>query len=418
MDKEYNYASANTSIAHTFGNATASISHMVRNLFPADYFKTINVATKVAHSYFDILSVKDKGEFIRKSKPYLIIRPRAEILSTDKFLDNTFLGTRMTNTFDGGDFGNLMNFISDPKLGYQCKYLMNRHRMSFDVSIIVESFMEQMNIANMLKNRVRWEMPMNLNFPMECQVPSSMIRGISDISGISMDDTPELLTYLNAHSAFPVTYKMKTSTGNEEFFRYYQAMVDGMFSNLSADDGSKKGFIDDTFAISFTIDIEFEGAGIYHLFSRDQDMIKKITYDTNDAFIADDGSVLDILYTQQDIFSDGLPVGWELYAAPVYKVEHSDKPDVIQLSDIMNNTILSVCEFQDMHNIDMSTIIDIKISMDGRDLVADKDYIIDYRKKRLVTLRVNKMSTYRILIHVNVAKINQLAIELLDKEQK
>lgn len=418
MEPEYNFATAPISIGHTFGNMTAHITNMVKRMFGPEYFKTINVSTRMAHRYFNILNRSNSGEFIKQSKPILSIRPRAQILTEDTFLANTYLTTRMANNFDGGDFGNLLKFFKDGEHAIESRYLMNRHRMSFDVTILVESYMEQVNIGSYLKNRVRWNMPMNLNLPMECQIPHTIINAISQMADKPLTDVPEFLRYMNAHSAYPITYKMKTSSGNEEFFRYYQALVDAMFLDLSLDDGSKKGMVDDVYAINFTIDVEFEGAGIYHLFSKDVQKLQKIIWNNNDAFVADDGSVIDLLFTQEDIFDTGMGEGWELYSSPIYKVERADKPDTLDLTDVMDQQLLEILNFNKEHNIELDTLINIRTTKDGVDMVEGKDYIIDYKNRRLVTFRVNTMSTYRIIIHVNTAKVNELAVELIEKGKK
>lgn len=417
-DKKVNFATAPISIGHTFGNMTANVVNMVKNLFSPEYFKTVNVSSKVAHRYFNILNSNNASEFMKKNKPFLIIRPRVELLTEDTFLAGTYLTTRLSNNFDGGDWGNLMQFYSDPKNAIESRFLMNRHRMSFDVMIVVESMMEQINIGEFLKNRVRWNMPMNLNYALECQIPHTIIKGISRSSGIDYTNTPEFLTHMNAHSAYPITYKMKTSTGHEEFFRYYQAQVDAMYSNLSLDDGSRKGMVEDAYAISFTVDMEFEGAGMYHLFSKDGRMIRDITFESRDAFVSNDGSVIDLLFTQPNIFDEELLDGWELYAAPSYKVESSKKPDVLDLSNEINNTILSVIDFHIEKGISLGSLLEIKVLKDDDYLVEDKDYILDLKRRKLTTLRVNTLSTYRIIITINVTKINEMAIELLDREDK
>ena len=44
------YIQAQTSAAHTYGNVTAFVQNWLINLFPKDFFKTIHVNSKIAHT--------------------------------------------------------------------------------------------------------------------------------------------------------------------------------------------------------------------------------------------------------------------------------------------------------------------------------------------------------------------------------
>lgn len=411
-----NFAVAPISIGHTFGNMTANIVEMVKGYFSNNYFKTINVSSKVAHRYFNILdSEKAKSEFMKRNKPFLIIRPRVELLTRDTFLANTFLTTRMTNTFEGSDYGNLQPFFLDLENKLESRYLMNRHRMSFDVIIIVESMMEQINIGEYLRNIVRWEMPMTLHQSLECQIPSGIIKGISQACGIDYSkNTADFVKYMNAHSQFPITHKLKNSSGNEEFFRYYGTVIDAMFRDLAMDDGNRKGMVEDAYTVSFTIDVEFPGAGLYHLFTTNKHAIQKISCDSLEV---NDGSVVELMFTLSDLDKNTTD-GWALYGAPVYTIDRTDRPDRTDLSTSINKSLTSVMDFHIENNIPIETAFRFKLKKDNEELVEGKDYKFDLKTRQLTTFRVAQRSTYRFFIYVNVARVNDLGIELAKREEK
>ena len=148
------YCIAQTSLAHTYGNVTCFITEYIKSLFPKDYFNTVNISSSIAYKHFNIFQNTNK-EFIRKKKPMLIIRPRVEINDSDVFLYNTFLTTRITDNYMDRDFTNLQDFIYDNERGNSMKFLLNRLKMYFDVTIIVETQIEQLNQAHFFKNRIR-----------------------------------------------------------------------------------------------------------------------------------------------------------------------------------------------------------------------------------------------------------------------
>jgi len=240
------YCIAQTSLAHTYGNVTAFILEYVKGLFPKNYFSTVTVSSKIAFKEFDILKNTNSNVF-KKTKPMLIIKPRVEIESNDNFLSGTYLTARVDDNYRDVDFSNLQSFIYDKSRGAEMKFLLNRIRMVFDVVIITETQIEQLNQAFYFKNAVRQDIPFFLSTSLESYIPREMMELMGNDVGIPVYDengsVKKFLDYINTNSIYPVSYKMKNSSGHDEFFRFYPANIDTTITNLSIDDGSKKGLI-------------------------------------------------------------------------------------------------------------------------------------------------------------------------------
>ena len=132
------YAVAQTSLAHTYGNITCFIADYIKNLFPKNYFKTVHIATTIAHKQFSIFQNSNK-EFLKKSKPMLIVRPRIEMDDSSVFLYDTYMTTNTHNLYNDVSFTNLQPFVSDKDGGNYIKFLLNRLKLSFDISESVPS---------------------------------------------------------------------------------------------------------------------------------------------------------------------------------------------------------------------------------------------------------------------------------------
>ena len=417
LNKQVEFATAPISLAHTYGNMTAYITEMIRKHFAENYFKTITVSSKIAYRYFNIFDNTNK-EFIKKNKPFLIVRPRVEVGNQEGFLSGTYLTTRMFNGYDGTDYGNLIPFFLDEEKKIESRFLLNRFRMYFDVSIIVESQMEQLNIAKYLENTLANDRPRYLNCALESQIPATIMKSIADINAIDINDTSKMLQYMNAHSMYPVTFKMKNSTGNDEFFRYYPVNVDCTIGELSIDDGTRKGFVDDSYAINFRVSTEFNGAGLYYLYSVNKEHKRILLHNSTSIVDLDDSSLIDMMFTEVDLFGETMPEGWELYSAPMYKVERTDKPDKMNFSDLLNTSILESIKFHVEKSIPLEKLIKVKVLKDSDVLEEGKDYTLNFDKSTITTFKLNKLSTYRIVIYINVFYVNELAIELLNREEK
>lgn len=399
-----NYVLAGPSLAHTYGNVASFYTEMLKSLFPQDYFKSVHIASKVAFREFNILQNRNK-EFFKKSKPMLIIRPRVELNNSDEFLKGSYLTTRIANQLDDNDFGNLQDMISDDEKGIYMKFLLNRMSMLFDVSIIVETQMEQLNLATYIKNRVMIERPFDIDTCLENCIPKQFISVMAKEAGYDIttqEGTQKFLDYLNTHSIFPITYKMKNSTGTDEFFRYYPAKLDTTISELSIDDGSKKGFVHNTFTINFTVSSQFYIAGLFYYFTKNPQIIKGV-----EGYIKADDAIIP-MFTISNIYDVKLPDGWKLYASPMYRVESNTSEDRMDIRPLLNTSMSDVCKFHKEKNIPFNTFMDIAVMKDNEMLEYGKDFEIDYDTLTLITKRVNIISTYRLLIHVNTLYINNL----------
>lgn len=409
------YAMAPMSLAHTFGNVTAFMSEFVKGLFPPNYFKTVTISSSIAYKHFNLFDNNNR-EFIKKNKPILIIRPRVDFSNdSDIFLNGTYLTQRITDNFMDLDMGNLQPFIEDPKNGLYIKYLLNRMRMFFDVTIIVESQMEQLNQAMYLKNRVRQDHPFDLQTALESNVPRDLIKMVMTDAKIDINDTKATLDYLNAQSYYPVTYKLKNSTGNDEFFRYYPVHIDTMLTGLSLDDGSKKGFVSDSYAINFTVNTEFNTAGLYYYLTRNPETIR----DFQVSIMNDSDSIIPV-FTISNLFEDiSLPQGWNMYASPMYKVERDNLPDVLQFESLLNRSLNSAIDYHLEKGIPLAPMIKTFVMKDNVRLNEEiNEYSIDYSTRELTTNNSNITSTYRMLIYVNTLYVNNFIKDILHLEEE
>ena len=266
------YSMAAPSMAHVYGNVTSFVTEYIKQLFPENQFRTVYINTTIAYRNFAKFNINTNREFFKKRKPMLIVKPRLEIDTSDAFLDGTLFTTRITDMVDPREWGNLQDFILDKKNALYIKFLMNRLIMYYDVSLVYETQMRQINHLHYLKNRVRQNAPFNVSTNLESMIGRDMIilltklAGIDCVNGDEMD-VPKIMDYLNRHAVYPVTYKMKDSVGREEFFRYHPANIELTFSNLDIDGGDKTGQITDNFFLNFTVRAEFSTAGMYYLFS-------------------------------------------------------------------------------------------------------------------------------------------------------
>lgn len=411
------YCIAETSLAHTYGNVTCFITEYIKNLFDPKYFKTIHISSTIAYKQFNIFQNTNK-EFLKKNKPMLIIRPRIELNNSDAFMYDTLLTTRITDNYMETCFTNLQDFIHDCDKGISMKFLLNRLRMLFDVTIITETQIEQINKALFLKNRIRWDKPFFLDTCLESYIPRDLMRLTAESAGMTLYDhngsTKPFLDYINTYSIFPVTYKIKNSSGNDEFFRFYPVHIDTSFNDLNIDDGNKRGMVADSHSITFTVSTEFWSTGLYYLFTRKENHIDKLIMNIKSE---DDNKIIPI-YTISNLYDERIADGWNLYSSNMYNVDSNKGPDIMDISTIFNYSIRKLIEDHLSKGIPIKTFMIPIVMKDGIRLVEGRDFHMDYDNLQLITHRCNMDSTYRLVIHINTLYINTMLKDIFDLEKE
>lgn len=403
-DERLSYCTCQTSAAHTFGNVVYQIQNWLLNIFPEKTFKTVHINSKLAHR--QITSVN--SQFIKKSKPMIIFRPRINWDDRDVFLSNTLLTERMTDLYNSYSGTNLQEFMTDPKSRFKVKYLLNRQAMQIDVLMYFDTLIEQMNWMSFIKNAIRIDHPFFIETALESYLSPGMMNVISECCGIPVKDesgsVKDFLDYLNSHSKFPITYKMRGSTNSDEFFRYYNANIDTTITSLSADDGDRAGQIASNYSISFTIRAEFYSTGFYYIFSDKFRGHRKITVDSGETLVP---IFTDVIY-HEDF---NLDPGWQMVSRTALKIDNPIE-DSVDITPILNRSILYSIKYHIDHGMPLNMLVGIKVRRQGKLMIQNEDYTMDWKTMTLSFHRCNPSYSYSVLVCANIKYMNELIKEL------
>ena len=402
------YIQCQCSTAHTFGNVTAFIQNWLINLFPENFFKTLHVNSKIAHTQMR----STPKAFLKKNNPKLIIRPKIEWNDSSTFLKGTPIIERQGDIYSKYAGTNLQPFFQDDRQKIAIKYQMNRHVLNFDVIISLSTLMQQINIANYFQNAVRQEIPFFLTTHLESYLDIELMKQLSHYSGIPLRDKEgsvnTFLRYLNGNSVYPITYKLQGSTGTEEFYRYYPVNIDTIITNFSTDEGERTNHVSGNYQISFSIRCEFFGTGFYYLFT---DKIK------DHAIIGVDNSSSQIVPIFTDVLTHDdidLPMGWKLYASPSCRLENPN--DEVCIDSLFNGSIRNVLKFHLDRGIPVIEFFKLRVRKQGKLLEYGRDYEFDFGTYTLKFKGCNTYYTYKILIMLNIEYINTLVKDIYHLE--
>jgi hypothetical protein len=398
-----------SSISHTYGNALGFIQGLVLDLFPENTFKTIHVNSTIAHR--QIRSTHQ--EYLKKSKPMIIFRPRIGTRDDDKFLKGTELIERQDGKYRTWGGTNLQNFFHDPDHDLVIKYKLNRVVMNVDVICIFSTLIQQLDYYHYLDNRIQFDNPYQLETCFENYIPQEMLKVLSDNAGIPLYDdngnTKEFVEYMNGHSQYPITYKLQGSTRSREFYRYYPLRVDTTFSDLDKDEGDRAGNVMDAYRLNFTVRMEFNTAGFYYLFGENLYDLKIPPKEYND------DSTCSIIYTDVLLPEDlQLQHGWILYNRASYKMDGDNPNEIVDMKQLLNNSIMAAIKYHRDNGLPLFDLIDLKVRRQGKLINQGTDYLMDWDRLKFQFINQNTNFTYSFTINVNQEYINDLIKKVYD----
>lgn len=402
------YVSLMGSMSHTYGNALAYIQDWVIKLFPESMFKTIHVNSKIAHRQIR----STPHEYLKKSKPAIIFRPRIPSYGEERFLKGTSMIERQTDIYSTWGASNLSPFFEDTHKDMTIKYQMNRTVMYVDVVILLSTLMQQLDYYHYIQNAVRIEHPFSLKTCFESYLPQEMLKILSDCVDLPLYDedgtTKTFLDYMNGHSVYPITYKLQGSSQTKEFYRYYPVSIDTTIMDLEKDDGERTGNVMTQYQISFTVKMEFYSTGFYYMFS---DKIHHINLPVIDPSATDIIPVFTDVIMREDL---DLAQGWSLYNRAACRLESSE--DTINIKEMMNSSILETLQYHLKNGLPLFDFIDIRLRRQGVPIHQGIDYEIQWDTLDIHFKNADTYHTYSINVCLNIEYINNLMKTLYNLE--
>jgi len=216
------------SICSLLSSMTSFAKNLILDFFPEEYFKDIYISTALASS--EQAGVNDDDIPIKKY-PQLSITPSFNI-----DYDDTFGGPYPT--WRRGIFQTFNHYSS--RYGYKKIFyndednliisaIPNRVKFTFDYKIKVETYLQKLDVAFMLRQKFHnndkfyWN-----NQLLKAQIPNTLIKALSSCKELEIRDPHDrelFLDYLKNHSEGHIEPVIYTGSGNHTFVHTYAANV-------------------------------------------------------------------------------------------------------------------------------------------------------------------------------------------------
>lgn len=417
---------ASSSITHTYGNVACVALDYIKSYFAPDFFETVHMSTKMSYRQLDVF--RAKHGFWVNPKPMLIMKPRIVNNDSSMYFYGSAITNRMTNSKLPVEFADRVSVIDDSKYGVHLMLNWNRLRIMFDVAIIVSTFNQQVNIIHSLKNRMNQDGYYYIKTPLEGCIPKSLIRSMTTHLGLKQDDTAEILKYMNTFGSVPFTYKLKSGSGNNEFFMLYPSKIETQVSDIGdPDEGDSRGMVTDTYVIPFSLLMDFYGVGTWYLGLQNADSTYTIAPSDAEMGVIngkdkphDDEHIIPLMSIPLG-FDLHLPEGWRILNSPCFFVttdSYKDgADDITPFKEVIPNEFQSLIgkfiNYNKYTGTPFEPFIRFRCFKGRRELPEGPNgYTIDLDNLEIHVFDCDPKETYRLFILVNTLMINQVAIEI------
>lgn len=414
------YTIASSSSSTTYGNVMAFVKERISQCFPIGFFKDVHMGTEIAYvNMRRRIGRNTLKELSKLERPFMVINPQIQPPSGDMYLYDIPLTKNFDNIEYGVNMNTLFIIIDNVEDEYILTYKLNRDKIQFEISITVDTLIQQLDLYKYMVNHFTWERPFTVKTSLESMIPREMIKQMGLLSNINIDNAqsnqiPIILKMLNRFTKYPITYKIRNGTSTDEFFMYYNAEVLLTFDELSLDNVNRKGFADDFYQIRFNCSAEFNLPGAYALVGKndkpkslDIDLVSKEKDGYHD---------LIPLFTIDNFFSrySNTRNGFKYFTSTRFKTERGSKlSDCLAIDILFEDWQLEIISRYYSNNIPMDTLIEIIIVKDGEEL-KNGNWNITWHNMTIELPNSDDNSTYQLIIYINN---NLFSEEYIDREE-
>lgn len=395
-----------------FAVCTEVILKWFLDKFPDNFFNSVYVDG--THSFDEFRKLSKINQQLKKTNPILGLVPSIDPSYNRDWIDSTPeipMLLRRTR-FEGV-------FLSDVQhnKGIHLQIIFKTIKMNFNFRIRLDTRGQQLDMMEYIKLKHRAGWSETLTKDIDIHVPKQIITQIAFDNGFDIeDDKPknpmEMLSYLNTHSLIPFMYKLRCTTGNDEYFIKVSNCNVHIKSEIpTMDDGDRVNAITTNYNIEFPLEVEMTAPYCYTYFSQ-KDLHK---------YISAGAPVLSKNITIMQGILTTIPSEdqnhWPLLTTTEYDVEDNelDLPLEINFSEIFRGTDIGmVLDYNKRIYISPAMFLNFAIFNSGYPLEYNMDWPTMTAK---IITPITECRTI-IGIYVDMKYVNETIININELDKK
>ena len=250
------------SFSHVMGSVSSFVVNYIKSAFGDKYFKTIWNTQEVPYSQRS----KSFRDMMTKPRPIMIIDPKFDPSVESDFLPQMEYDNWLANEPEYDV--KIQSLNSFPLITYKNFKLYcrpKRYKMAFTINFVFDSDIQRIQCQEFIRQSIRHRSPITMHTYLENILPDSYIKAIAEL--VNLDYTSdEFLNFINSLTSLPITRRIRTGSGNIEFFAMQKTPIDMIFTEGPSSNGPiKKGNIVVSSSFSEEINIEFVAYSLIHL---------------------------------------------------------------------------------------------------------------------------------------------------------
>lgn len=410
------YTMASPSSSSLYGNVGCAIRELILSKFPYNYFQYMNVSTEVAFKNLRRQFGSNTNNEISKRKyPQLIIQPSYQVPDADGFLQSIPLTKNDMDIQHYTDRRYLFEVIKDNQYDWSLKFKLNRDRIDYDVTIVVQTLHQQLDIYKAMINQMTWDRSFYYPAALEAVLPKTMVTYMSRLCNMDIDTYPEFipmfLRHLNSVAGYPITYKVRNASATDEFFMYYQHNLVVTYTDLQLDSANKKGMLDESYNITFRVSVDFNLPGLFILDGAESNLAKlrvllvdKTSMGKGYDQDKDDFIPLFSLSNFYNKFPQRRE-GLTLYGSFLFTSEEKSNSDTADIGLLIEPEHQKAIRFHTKYGMLDKTICRVYVMKNSEELAEDQ-FTVNWDTFKIEYKNPDPSATYRVAIYMNMEVLN------------
>lgn len=376
------------STIHAYSLGMEYIKNWFFSKFSNDYFKTIHIEQK---HILDDFRNRDSIKNLKKLKPSVAIIPQ---INFEYNRDNIDLYSGGLDLFIKRHKLN-DSFLYDSKKDIYLGMVMEQLETSYNFRIRLSTRAQQVDLYKYINLAFRVGSTQGQHIDVDFHIPYSLMLQIAKDAGFEINeqnqivDIIDFVSYLNKHSFLPITYKLRTINGHNEFFvRCNELYVHlSCMDPLSADDGEKEGMLYSNYIIDFNVILKFPAPKMYVYYSKSgHEDIESLELNNNN---------IGLYNIKLPDYPEENEKGWQQYLTTSYCTDIKGRPAVIEFNELFKGSELEkVNNYLKSISVSPAAYIEFKIFENGKPAEFD----IDWETYTIVT----KNPIYHIMLDISI----------------
>lgn len=250
------------SFSHLLGMISSTVVDYIRSAFPDKYFSTIWNSMQEPF----VQRSKSFKDSMNKPRPALYIVPKFDPSDESEFVPQSEFDMYISNSpTDDAKIGIWNSFHMASYNNFRLFVKPRRYKMRFDFKFIFDSDMQRIQAQEYMRQSIRHKSVIQIHRYLENVIPTNYMKSIADMNGFDYT-SEEFLKYINQFSSVPITRRLRTGSGNIEFFAMMYSPLDITFPEAPVPEGpvTKGNFVVNS-AFSDYLVVEFTANSVYFL---------------------------------------------------------------------------------------------------------------------------------------------------------